>query len=253
VRLDGWGVLVTGGASGIGAETVRRFVGQGAAVAILDNSLNAALEVAEDAGAGGARVVAYEVDVTDPASVHRTVSLARATFGRLDCLVNCAGIREITPVLDLEPEDWSRVISVNLTGTFLASQAFARAVVLDGNSGSIVNVASTAGLLGLPRRAAYVASKHGVVGLTKQMAVELGAHRIRVNAVAPGVVRTPMTEAYFADDETARRVDESHPLGRHGEPGEIADAIFFLASPSSSFTTGAVLSVDGGFTAGRRF
>ncbi len=250
MRFRDWGVVVTGAGGGIGAETARRFAGEGAAVALLDRSLPAA---AAAAGQAGSRALARETDVTDPASVRSAFSWALAKFGRLDCLVNSAGIREITPALDLPFQDWARVIAVNLTGTFLASQAFARIAIESGRSASIVNLASTAGLLGLPNRAAYVASKHGVVGLTKQMAVELGAQRIRVNAVAPGVVRTAMTEQYFGDPAMAQVVIDAHPLGRWAEPHEIAEAILFLASEASGFTTGAVLPVDGGFTAGKRF
>lgn len=218
-----------------------------------DVSIEPARALAAQLAAAGADAAAFPLDVTQPASVRDFISGARERLGRLDCLVNCAGVREIVPAAELTLEDWSRVLAVNLTGTFLASQAFARILIADRHAGSIVNIASTAGLLGLPRRTAYVASKHGVIGLTRQMALEWGEHGIRVNAVAPGVVRTAMTEEYFVDEELARRVDQSHPLGRHGEPEEIAHAIVFLSSGESAFTTGAVLSVDGGFAAGRKF
>lgn len=251
--FDGRSVLVTGGASGIGAAAGRLFAQAGARVALGDVAVEPARALAGELAAAGADAIALALEVTQPASVHAFVSGVRDRFGRVDCLVNCAGIREIVPAVELSMDDWTRVLAVNLTGTFLASQAFARVLIADRQAGSIVNIASTAGLLGLPRRAAYVASKHGVIGLTRQMAVEWGEHGIRVNAVAPGVVRTAMTEAYFADEEFARRIDQSHPLGRHGKPEEIARAIVFLSSAESAFTTGAVLSVDGGFAAGRGF
>lgn len=253
LHLEGRSVLITGAASGIGAAAARLFARLGARLALADRSIAAARELADELARSGAEALALEVDVTRPSDVDAFVSAARARYGAVDCLVNCAGIREIVPVVDLSLEEWSAVLAVNLTGTFLASQAFARTVIADEAEGSIVNLASTAGLLGLPHRAAYVTSKHGVIGLTRQMAVELGEHGIRVNAVAPGVVRTAMTEKYFADPEMAKMVDGSHPLGRHGEPEEIAWAIAFLSSRASAFTTGAVLSVDGGFAAGRRF
>ncbi len=253
LRFEGLGVLITGAAGGIGAEAARRFAQEGAAVAATDLSLRAVAAVAAEIRTGGGRIVPYELDVTDPGSVRRALSLANADFGHLDCLVNSAGVREITPIVDLSFEEWSRVIAVNLTGTFLASQAFARVAIEQQRGGSIVNLSSTAGLLGLPNRAAYVSAKHAVIGLTKQMAVELGPHRIRVNAVAPGVVRTAMTEQYFHDPATIKMLEDSHPIGRWAEPGEIAEAILFLSSAASGFTTGATLAVDGGFTAGRRF
>jgi NAD(P)-dependent dehydrogenase (short-subunit alcohol dehydrogenase family) len=155
-------------------------------------------------------------------------------------------------VLELSFEEWQRVIAVNLSGTFLPSQAFARRLVAQGRPGRIVNLASTLGLMAAPQRAAYVASKHGVVGLTKQMAMEFGAQNIRVNAVAPGVVRTPLTERYFQDPEMAETIRGIHALGRWAEPAEIATAILFLAAEENGFITGTVLTVDGGWTAGKR-
>ena len=144
------------------------------------------------------------------------------------------------------------MIGINLSGTFLPSQAFARRLVAAGRPGRIVNLASTLGLMGAPQRAAYTASKHGVVGLTKQMAMEFGPLGIRVNAVAPGVVRTPLTERYFQDAAMAQTIRDIHALGRWAEPAEIAAAILFLASEECGFMTGSVLPVDGGWTAGKR-
>ena len=167
-------------------------------------------------------------------------------------LVNSAGIREIVSVIDLSFEEWQRVIAVNLSGTFLVSQAFVRHLIAAEKTGQIVNLASTLGIMAAPNRAAYTASKHGVVGLTKQMALELGERGIRVNAVAPGVVRTPMTERYFQAQETEDMIRGIHALGRWAEPREIALAIMFLAAEENAFITGSILTVDGGWTIGKK-
>jgi NAD(P)-dependent dehydrogenase (short-subunit alcohol dehydrogenase family) len=193
-----------------------------------------------------------QVDVANLASAADLIEAAEASLGRLDVLVNSAGIREIVSVLDLSFEEWQRVINVNLTGTFLPSQAFARRIVNQGKTGQIVNLASTLGLMAAPNRAAYTASKHGVVGLTREMALELGDKGVRVNAVAPGVVRTPLTERYFQDPAYAQAIRDIHALGRWGEPDEIARAILFLADETNGFITGTILTVDGGWTIGKK-
>ena len=236
-------VLVTGGSSGIGAAAARAFQQAGAQVIVGDLD-------PDTAGAPDA-ILVENLDVTDRAAVDRFIADAVQRHGRLDVLVNSAGIREITPMLDLELAEWSRVLAVNLEGVFNTSQAFARAVRDLGTPASIVNVASVAGLMGVPDRAAYVASKHGVVGLTKEMAMELGPLGIRVNAIAPGSVRTPLTERYFGDPALVERLNASHPLGRVAAPEEISAAILFAASDDAGFMTGAVVPVDGGYAAGK--
>jgi meso-butanediol dehydrogenase / (S,S)-butanediol dehydrogenase / diacetyl reductase len=153
-------------------------------------------------------------------------------------------------VLDVDPGDWQRALAVNLGGTFNMCQAFARVVTQAGGKGAIVNMTSAAGIRGVPNRVGYAASKFGVVGITYTMALELGPFGIRVNAVAPGMIRTPMTAPMFVDPENARAIAASHPIGRAGEPGEIATTIAFLLSEESSFVTGIVLAADGGKTVG---
>jgi len=248
-RFKGRTAIVTGGASGIGAACVKALYAEGAIVAIADADGTAATALAAEFASD--RVYATALDVTDRPAVEAFIAEAASRTGRLDVLVNSAGIREITPVLDLDPAMWHRVVAVNLDGTFHMSQVFARAAKAAGWSAAIVNLSSSAGLMGVPNRAAYVAAKHAIVGLTREMAMELGPCGIRVNAVAPGSVRTPLTERYFSDPELVRKLNASHPLGRVADPSEIAIAILFLASDDAGFITGATLPVDGGYTAGK--
>lgn len=252
MRFKDQGVLVTGGASGIGEKVVQAFAREGAAVAVSDRDSKGAERVAEAVRKAGGRAHAFELDVTDPKAVSAFVEAAGKRLGRLDVLVNSAGVREIVSVLELSLEEWNRVMGVNITGTFLCSQAFARAVIAKGGKGAIVNLASTLGVVAAPGRPAYTASKHAVVGLTKEMAMELGEKGIRVNAVGPGVIRTPLTERYFQDAEQVQRIKDLHAMARWGEPDEIANAILFLASGEASFCTGTILIVDGGWTAGKK-
>jgi NAD(P)-dependent dehydrogenase (short-subunit alcohol dehydrogenase family) len=252
MRFQDQAVLVTGGGSGIGQQVCYAAAREGARVAVGDLDLEHAQATAEEIRQRSGEAHALHLDVTNPDSAAAFVEAAETALGRLDVLVNSAGIREIVPVLDLSFEEWQRVIGVNLSGTFLPSQAFARRLVRQGKPGRIVNLASTLGLMAAPKRAAYTASKHGVVGLTKQMALELGEHGIRVNAVAPGVVRTPLTERYFQEPGSEQAIRDLHALGRWAEPEEIATAILFLAAAENGFITGAVLTVDGGWTTGKK-
>ena len=252
MRFQDQAVLVTGGGSGIGQQVCYAAAREGARIAVGDLDLANAETTAAAIRAEGGEAHAFRLDVADPASATEFVAAAEAALGRLDVLVNSAGIREICPVLDLSFEEWQRVISVNVSGTFLPSQAFGRRLVALGRPGRIVNLASTLGLMAAPSRAAYTASKHAVVGLTKARARELGAQGNRVNAVAPGVVRTPLTERYFQDPEMAQTIRDIHALGRWAEPAEIAAAILFLADESNGFLTGSILPVDGGWTTGKK-
>lgn len=252
MRFQDRAVLVTGGGSGIGQQVCYAAAAEGAKVAVGDLDLERAQATAAEIGKRKGEAHAFSVDVADPESAAQFVEAAETALGRLDVLVNSAGIREIVSVLDLSFEEWRRVIDVNLSGTFLTSQAFARRLVNQDKPGQIVNLASTLGLMAAPKRAAYTASKHGVVGLTRQMALELGEKRIRVNAVAPGVVRTPLTERYFQDPAYAQAIRDIHALGRWAEPQEIANAILFLAAEENGFITGSILTVDGGWTIGKK-
>ncbi len=253
MRFENKCILVTGGGSGIGRATCLAFAREGAKVAVADLAIDGAEATVRELAASGGKAAALEVNVCDPHSVTTMVERAETQVGPIDVLVNSAGVREIVPFLELKFEEWQRVIATNLSGTFLCSQAVARRMVAQRRAGNIVNLASAAGLVAVPNRAAYVSSKHAVVGLTKEMALELGNHGIRVNAVAPGVVETAMTAAYFHNPEVAEATRHMHVLGRWAQPHEIAQMILFLASAEAQFVTGATFSIDGGFTAGRPF
>jgi NAD(P)-dependent dehydrogenase (short-subunit alcohol dehydrogenase family) len=247
--VDG-AAVVTGGGSGRGEAVVHGLFAEGASVVVVDANEAAAKRVTDRPGAEG-RAHSVALDVTDRARVDAVMTEAADRFGRLDILVNCAGIRGVGSVMDVEPNAWRRVHAVNLEGTFNTSQSFARLASKAGRPAAIVNISSMAGIMGIPNRASYVSSKHAIVGLTREMAMEVGQLGIRVNAVAPGMIRTPMTEVMFQDPEDERRIRASHPIGREGRPEEVAAAILFLASDQASFVTGVILPVDGGYSAGK--
>ena len=249
-RFDGKRLFITGAAGGIGQACVKRFHEQGATVVASDYDAAAAQAVVNRLG-GGSRLIAAGLDVTEPAAVEAVFGSVERQIGPLDHLVNSAGITNIAGTTEISPDTWRKVHAVNLDGTFYMSKAFATRAIASGRAGSVVNLASVAGILALPDRPAYVSSKHAVVGLTREMALEFGPAQIRVNAVAPGVIRTPMSEHHFQDPERAARIAKAHPLGRGGWPEEVAAAIAFLCSDAASFITGVVLPVDGGYSAGK--
>ncbi len=232
-------VLITGGASGIGAATAERFSSEGSQVCILDREpVSSRLD-----GLAGA----FHADVSDRAQVQAAFDSALEAMGRVDVVINNAGISLRHAFLEITPQDWDRVLSTNLTGVFFVSQIAARHM-MQGSGGVILNTASTAGFTGYPLYADYNASKAGVIELTRSMALEL-APKVRVNAVAPGYVLTPMQRAEYSDEMIAA-VNRKIPLGRHAEPSEIAALFAFLASDDAAFINGQVFTIDGAETAG---
>ena len=229
-------VLVTGAASGIGLAIAERFAREGARVTGFDR-------------AGDVAVLG---DVRSPADVERAVEHVVASEGRIDVLVCSAGVREIGDVYTMTTEEWDNVIAVNLSGTFYCCQAAARRMRESGG-GAIVNISSVGGLIGLTRRPAYTASKHGVIGLTRSLARDLAPAGIRVNAICPGMIRTPLTERYFADDSFDEGLRTVVPQGRAGIAADVADAALYLASDLSAYVNGVALTVDGGWLAEKSF
>jgi NAD(P)-dependent dehydrogenase (short-subunit alcohol dehydrogenase family) len=238
--------VITGAARGIGLAVARRFLDDGHAVALLDIDAPALMQTAARL-APSDRVLAIECDVAEPAQVQAAVDRIDARFGRIDALVNNAGIAVFKPMLETTYEEWARVIAVNLSGPFLCTQACAP-VMLKNGGGAVVNIGSISGLRASTLRVAYGTSKAGLAHLTKQQAAELGELGIRVNAVAPGPVDTAMAKEVHTPDIRADYHD-AIPLNRYGTEEEIAAAVAFLCSDAASYVNGQTLAVDGGFDA----
>lgn len=255
-RFDGRGALVTGGASGIGAAAAELLAARGAGVVVADVDRDAGEATAARIEAAGGRAAFVPADVTRPDDVDAVVAAVVERFGRLDVAVNNAGTPgTYAPLVDQDLAGWERTVAVNLTGTFLCLRAEVAAMLAPSSSGhpapggSIVNTASAAGLMGFAHLPAYVASKHGVVGLTKSVALEHARRGVRVNAVCPGNVRTPMLEGFAGDEASLEAMGKLAPIGRLGTPAEIAEAVVWLCSDAASYVTGHAFAVDGGVLA----
>ncbi|MFT3729389.1 MAG: SDR family oxidoreductase [Terricaulis sp.] len=246
MRFADKAVIVTGGASGIGAAAVRRFYNEGASVLIAD--LNDELGEALARELGAERALYRRVDVADWAQVDAMVKAAQAAFSKLDVLVNNAGIGSFAATPDLSIEEWRRVIDIDLNGVFFGCRA-AIPVMRAQGGGAIVNTASASGLAGDYGFAAYNAAKGAVVNFTRAAAIDHAREGVRINAVCPGPVNTPIISGVFAIPGVKDAWDERVPMGRFAEPDEIASVIAFLASEDASFITGANIAVDGGLTA----
>lgn len=243
MKLKGKVAVVTGGASGIGEFTARAMVNEGAKVVIADMNDELGFKLVKELNENAIYV---HVNVTNEADVEKMIATAVSTFGQVDILVNNAGIGSLSPTADQSLEDWRKLLAVNLDGVFLAAKHAIKAMQKSGG-GSIVNIASILGHVGQAQTAAYAASKGGVVNFTRAIAVEYAKENIRVNAVCPGYINTPLLDQL--DENMKNHLISLHPIGRLGKSEEVAKAILFLASDDASFVTGANLLVDGGYTA----
>ena len=249
-RVDGKVALVTGGASGIGRATALTFAREGAKLVIADLNADGGQQTVHMITEKGGEAIFVRTDVSQAVAVQALISKAVETYGRLDCAHNNAGISGGGRVLTAEytEDTWHQVIAINLTGVWLCMK-YEIPQMLSQGSGAIVNTASVAGLIGGRGIAAYAASKHGVVGLTKTAALEYAQQGIRVNCVCPGVIQTPMTERGLSDPEQKAQVIAREPIGRVGTPEEVAEAVVWLCSDATSFVTGHTMTVDGGYVA----
>lgn len=252
MRLAGKVAIITGAGAGIGRATALLFAKEGAKVVVVDCDSEAGTKTVRLIEENGGAAIFLQVDVSKAADVKRMVERTVERYGELDILVNNAGIYTQGDVVEAAEEEWDRILDVNLKGVFLCSK-YSIPEMMKGGGGSIVNIASEAGIVGIKNQVAYNVSKSGVIALTKSMALDFALHNIRVNCLCPGRTLTPLVEKVIAEaqdpESTRRALEEDRPLKRMGRPEEIAAGILFLASDESPYTTGSILSIDGGYTA----
>jgi NAD(P)-dependent dehydrogenase (short-subunit alcohol dehydrogenase family) len=245
--LSGKVAVITGSSRGIGRAIAEAFAAEGARVAILDRDAASAA-----AASIGHQALGLAADVTDADAVSVAFAHAADAFGRLDFLVNNAGVRHMAPIVNEDVEAWRRTLDVNLTGAFNCIRA-AVPHMLRGGGGRIVNVASVAGILAFKNRAPYNVSKAGIIALTKSVAQELAEQGIACNAIAPGVIETPLTRDYFTDEEMAAKIRANTPVGHWGQPDDLVGPVVFLCSDAAAFVHGETLAVDGGWVSGKGY
>jgi len=250
-RLENKVAIVTGAGMGIGQATALALAREGAKVAVADIDDAAGNATADQIRAAGGEAFFQHADVGSTDDVRRLVEETVARFGRLDVLVNNAGVAIAGTVTEISEEDWNRLINIHLSGTWRGMK-FAIPHMVRGGGGSIVNMASVQAIMGIQGWSGYSAAKGGIIALTQQAAVDYGGRNIRVNAIAPGTIMTPMNEKIFAEaedpDELIGTWNSWHALGRFGQPEEVADLVVFLASDESSFMTGDIIKIDGGMS-----
>ncbi|HIA66835.1 TPA: glucose 1-dehydrogenase [Candidatus Poribacteria bacterium] len=249
MRISDKVAIITGAASGIGRTTAILFAKEGGKVVIADQNEAGGDETVDLIRTDGGQAIFTRVNVTSATDIQGMVKTTIDTYGKLNILVNNAGIAIRLPVVDLPEEDWDRSIDVNLKGIYLGSK-YAIPEMIKNDGGAIVNIASIYGLVGGRTRAAYAASKGGVVNLTRSIALDYALYKIRVNCICPGFVNTPLLQNILKTQEEYQALADLHPIGRLGEMLEIAHGVLYLASDESSFVTGIALPIDGGYTAG---
>jgi NAD(P)-dependent dehydrogenase (short-subunit alcohol dehydrogenase family) len=249
-RVEGKVALVTGGASGIGRATALTFAREGAKLVVADMNAEGGQQTVHMITENGGEAIFVKTDVSKTVAVQALISKVVETYGRLDCAHNNAGISSGVRALtaDYPEERWQQVLAVNLTGVWLCMK-YEIVQMLHHGGGAIVNTASIAGLVGGAGGAAYTASKHGVVGLTKTAALEYAQQGIRVNCICPGYIQTPMTASNLSDPERQAQIIAREPIGRVGTPEEVAETVVWLCSDAASFVTGHAMTVDGGYVA----
>ncbi|MEG1516400.1 MAG: D-threitol dehydrogenase [Clostridia bacterium] len=243
-RLDGKVAVITGAASGIGLETAKLFSEKGALVCMLDLDVEKVRNAAREIN----HASAYQVNIADENSVNNAIERVIAQNGKIDVLVNSAGVGDIEWAEKMTPEIWQKVISINLSGTFFISQRVGQEMIKAANGGKIISLASQAGIVAIDKHIAYSASKAGIISMTKSMAYEWGKYGIQVNAISPTATETPLIVGYWDVGEVNRRAIENTPSGRFCKPQEIACLAVFLASEASNMITGENIVIDGGYT-----